>query len=264
MLPKYPFALYALLLLQTYADAGELAEVDNSDRFSFEIQIGAEVEPAYTGSDELLSEADLNLSVSYQSEAGHRYFLSLGELGVDWALGANLKLRTNFEYEFGRDNDADSALANFPEVEDTVEAQAILFWQAGSWLIGSGIQYDILNRGKGLVGFVGAGYETALRTNLIWQTRVDLSFADNEHLFVEVGVDSITANANGYNAYTPKSGYKGASAQMQLQFEFVPQWSLQGTVGVEHYGKIMSDSPIIAVDGTDTTFEASLGVAYTF
>lgn len=263
MLPKYFIALH-VLLLQTYAGASELAELDTSDRFSFEIQSGVEVEPAYTGSDELLSEVDINLFASYLSEAGHRYFLSLGELGVDWALGPGIRLRTNLEYELGRDNDDDSALANFPEVEDTVEAQAILFWQTGPWLIGTGIQYDILDRGKGLVGFVGAGYGAVLRTNLTWQTRVDLSFADSEHLFVEVGVDPATANANAYNAYTPKSGYKGVSAQVQLQFEFAPQWSLLGAVGVEHYGTIMSDSPLIAVDGTDTTFEASLGVAYAF
>ena len=253
----------ASVILLVYSCATS-AEEHVEAGWSYELQVGVEVEPVYTGSDVYTPEPELNFEASYQSRSGHRYFFSLGEIGADWAIGANTQLRTNLEYEFGRDNADDPVLAGFPEVEDTVEVQALLFWRVGQIVLGSGIQIDVLDRGKGLVGFVGAGYQKLLTPKLSLQTEVDLSFADAEHLFTEVGIGEATAAATGYSVYKPKSGYKGLSTQLGLDYALSPEWSLQGAVTFEFYGSNMSDSPLIAEEGSETTYEASIGVVRAF
>lgn len=245
--------------------ASEVVADDRTDvGWSYEFGVGVELEPVYTGSDVYTSEADVNLEASYQANNGHRYFISLGEIGADWAIRPSLRLRTNLEYEFGRDNADDTALAGFPDVDDTVEAQTILFWQVGQVVVGGGLQVDVLDRGKGLVGFLGAKYQRLLTPKLSLRTEIDLSFADAEHMLTEVGISDATAVVTGYRAYKPSAGFKGVSTALGLDYTLASDWSVLVAGSLEFYGSNMSDSPLIAVSGTDTTYEISLGLSKLF
>ncbi len=240
------------------------AENRTSVGWSYDLGIGVEFEPVYTGSDVYTSEADLNLEASYHSSNGHRYFISLGEIGVDWLIGPEMQLRTNLEYEFGRDNADDPALLGFPEVEDTVEAQTILFWRAGEVVIGGGLQIDVLDRGKGLVGFLGASYQRLLTPKLSLQTDLDISIADAEHMFTEVGISEAIAEVTNYSAYKPDAGFKGVSTALGLEYSLRSDWIVHWSGSIEFYGSNMSDSPLIAANGTDTTYEISFGLSKSF
>ena len=240
------------------------AEDNDSAGWSYSVQIGTEVEPAYTGSDVYAAEPDLNIEASYQSMKGHRYYLSLGELGADWAIATNTLLRTNLEYEFGRNNADDPALTGFPEVDDTIEAQSLLFRRVGPFMLGAGLQIDILDRGKGLVGFLGARYQKAFTSTLSLTTGLDLSFANAEHMFTEVGISRTTAETTRNAPYTPESGYKGVSVQLGLAYRFQADWMLKADVAIERYGAEMRNSPLIAEHGTDSTYEAAITLVRDF
>jgi len=241
----------------------EYDEEDGSN-WSFLLEAGAEREPVYTGSDQFVAEAEFNLEASYQIASGHEFFVNLGEAGVRWQTAPNAVLATILEFEPGRDNADDPALDGFPEVEDTVEAQLVWIQQWGQTFAGAGIQYDILSRGKGLVGFFGVGYQAALAPNLTLLTQVDLSFADAEHLQTEVGISEETSAITGLDAYSPGSGYKGITADIEFQYRATPKLELIAGLSVENYGSIMSDSPLIAEEGIETTYEAVLGIRYRF
>lgn len=232
--------------------------------WSIEVGIGVENEPVYTGSDVNESEANAEVEVAYTTQAEHEFFVSLGEIGARWSLGNHRQLSTILEYEFGRDNSEDPALNNFPTIQDTIEVQAVYQQQIGPITAGIGVQYDIQKKGKGTVGFLGLAYQKALSERLGLQLLLDASFADATHLQTEVGITPETAAATGYSAYSPKGGYKGTSLSLGLQFAITPALFLKSELAMEHYGSLMSKSPLIAVEGTETTYESAVGLVYLF
>ena len=253
--------VYLLSTGNTIAQGDEVGLADDAP-WSIEIDMGVEHEPVYTGSDVYVSEADFNIELSYSPDSGHEYFVSLGEIGARWALGADRRLTTLFEYEFGRENEADSALNSFPTVQDTVEFQLAYQQRIGLFNAGVAVQHDIRNRGKGTVGFLGLAYRQNINDRLGLQLQLDLSFADAEHMNTEVGISTDTAQQTGYDTYSANSGYKGASASLRLQYAITKNLSLRTDVAVESYGSIMSESPLIKDEGSANTYEASLGVRY--
>ena len=263
---KTPLLIGTLCLIcakPVWADDDEFRD-GNRSQWSLELSVGVENEPVYTGSDTYVSEADINLEVSYTTRASHEYFISLGEVGARWSLGDDRSLSTVLEYEFGRDNSEDNALTNFPTVEDTVELQALFQQQTGPVTFGVGLQYDIRNKGKGTVGFLGVAHQRELSERLGFQIQIDTSFADATHMQTEVGITRETALATSYDAYLPDSGYKGASLSLGLQYAITSKFLLSSKVAVEHYGTIMSDSPLIADAGTRTTYESSIALSYLY
>jgi len=137
------------------------------------------------------------IQVAYSVNAGHEYFVSLGEVGVRWALGENQRLSTLLEYEFGRENEADSALDGFPVVQDTVELQAAY---------------------QRKIGFLGVAYRRQVNDKFGLQVQADVSFADAEHMQTEVGISAQTAQITGFDEYALNSGYKGATVSLGLQY----------------------------------------------
>ena len=248
---------------QVQALADDPLEMTDSP-WSVELNLGVEREPAYTGSDVYTTEPDGNIELTYTAVSGHEYYVSLGEIGARWALGEGRELSTILEYEFGRENDADTALNGFPTVQDTVELQAIYQQSVGPLILGAGLQYDIRNRGKGTVGFIGAAHRRKLNSKLDMQVQFDLSFSDAEHMQTEVGISPEVAELTGYEAYSAKSGYKGASVIFGLAYSLTNQIQVRSHLAVEQYGSIMSDSPLIRDEGTPTNVETAVSVSYRF
>jgi len=262
---KILFTSGLLIMLTTdNALAQEVEDEKDVSPWSIELQLGYEIEPAYTGSDVYVTEPGFNFEVTYSTDAGHEFFVGLGEIGARWELGDDRLLETLLEYEPGRDNEDDSALDGFPEMPDTVEFQVGYEQEIGPFTAEAIVQYDIQNRGKGTVGFIGLGYRNQINSRLGWQLQSDMSFADAEHMAIEVGISENTAQQTGYAAYSPESGYKGVTVAMGLEYAITQQLSLRSEIAVEHYGAIMADSPLIKDEGTPTNYEAIVGFQYEF
>lgn len=256
--------VYLLSAGYTLAQDSGTRDDDDDSPWSIELDVGVEQEPAYTGSDVYITEPDFNVEIAYSVNAGHEYFVSLGEVGVRWALGENQRLSTLLEYEFGRENEADSALDGFPVVQDTVELQAAYQRKIGAFIAGALVQYDIRDRGKGTVGFLGVAYRRQVNDKFGLQVQADVSFADAEHMQTEVGISAQTAQITGFDEYALNSGYKGATVSLGLQYSLTQQLSLRTEVSAEQYGANMADSPLIKDEGSASTYEASLGFRYEF
>jgi len=246
------------------SSAQELEDRDDDSPWSIELQLGYSIEPAYTGSDVYVTEPGFNFEITYSTYAGHEFFVELGEIGARWAIGDGRQLETLLEYEPGRDNSEDSALNGFPDVPDTVEFQVGYAQELGPFTAEAVVQYDIQKRGKGTVGFIALGYRSPITNHLAFEFQTDLSFADAEHMAIEVGISESTANKTNYEAYSPKSGYKGATVAMGLDYAITQNLSLRSVLSVEHYGAIMADSPLIRDEGIPTNYEALVGFQYEF
>ncbi len=263
---RYTICLSALLsaLVGSMSVTALRAEEAVEPGWSYQATLGLERAPAYTGSDVYVSEADVGLNAIYTNRRGTQWMLGTGGVGVRQGLGRGVTVQAGLEYEFGRDNDDDPILSGFEVVEDTVELQIELVKEFGDFYVGSGIQHDIRNRGKGTVGFLGLGYETALTSRLTFEVAGDISFANADHINTEVGISAAASAASGLSAYEASGGYKGVSLEVGLEYALTQSTALFGSLGVERYGANMSDSPLIRDEGRATSSEIELGVAFTF
>lgn len=230
----------------------------------FDAFAGIELEPAYTGSDEYSTEPDVSARAMYVSDSGHRYFISLGELGGLFDIGNDLMFAAVLEYEEGRENEDDPILTGFPEVEETVEAQLSLVKRWGNWSAALVAQPDILDRGKGFVYFAGLAYDTALSDRWWLSAGLDISFADAEHINTEVGISEDTAAITGLPAYDPDGGYKSSTISFGTGYEINEHWEMLFISEIEVYGGEMADSPLIDQEGDDINYELGIGVRYRF
>ena len=136
--------------------------------------------------------------------------------------------------------------------------------ELGDFEVGVGFQKDIRNRGKGFVGFVGAGYEKELTDRLSWNASLDFSFANSTHMNTEVGITAADSTASGLTAYKASGGYKGASIGVGLDYTLTHSTILFANASLETYGSTISDSPLVRDHGSSTTREVAAGVLFKF
>ena len=226
--------------------------------------IGVESEPTYAGSDENETEADADVRAFYRDRRGHRWFVSLGEVGGLFSLGPDTAASVVLEYEEGRDNDDDDTLTGLDEVEETVELQATLARRWGNFSAFAVLQPDILDRGKGFVWFAGIGYDRMINDRLRIHWSADLSGADSEHMNTEFGITPAESIRTGLPAFEAESGLKSVTLEFSGEYQLSSQWSLIGGLEVENYLSNASDSPLIDIEGSSTTYEIGIGVRYRF
>ncbi len=255
--------LSAFIITPCMADANRF-DNDTGKRWQFEVGFGVEREPAYTGSDVYISEPSLDLEAKYQISNDKRLRISLGEIGLEWALSPRWSATAALEYEPGRENADDPILKGFDKVENTVEGQFSLKHNWGDTYVGAALQLDLLGRGKGLVGFVAAGHEFKLSPKLSVNAGIDVSFANAEHMNTEVGVTAVVSQVTGISAYETSSGYKSTTLNLDLEYKLRPRWSLEASLGYEYYGDEMASSPLIKDFGERGNVEVGAGLVYRF
>ena len=279
MLTKFP-KLRALVLLpflccamKATADdplilnpAGPWYALDFEPGWHYDFAVGFEYEPTYAGSDKYTSEGDLGARALYLTNRGHRYFISLGELGAIFSLSPNTQFLAFLEFEEGRDDEDDSTLSGMDTVDSTIEGQFMLARRFGNVTLYGVLQADLAgDADKGLVWFVGAGYDW-LSADSRWRinTALDLSGADNEYMQTEFGITAEESSRTGYASYRPASGLKSLTWNISSEYYFSDHLSLLASVETEYYFSEASDSPLIAEEGSEVTHEASLLLRYRF
>jgi outer membrane scaffolding protein for murein synthesis (MipA/OmpV family) len=240
--------------------------LDFESGWHFDFEVGLEYEPTYAGSDKYISEGDIGARALYSTKSGHRYFVSLGEIGAVFSLSPNTQLLAFLEYEEERNDDDDSTLTGMDTIDSTIEGQFMLATRFGNTTLFGVLQPDLTgDANKGVVWFVGAGYDW-LSASRRWRTSttLDLSGADSEYMLTEFGITSEESARTGYQSYQPSSGLKSLSWNITGEYYFSDNLSLLGSMDTEYYLSEASNSPLIADEGRDLTFEASLQLRYRY
>lgn len=238
---------------------------DQQKGWYFDGTIGFENEPTYAGSDKYASEADISARAIYRTQTGHRYFINLGELGAIFQFSPDLIVQTVLEYEEAREVEEDNTLAGLNEGEATLEGQITIARRFGNFTLGAVLQPDLLSRGKGLVTFLAASYDkTLLSDKLHLHTGIDFSWGDDEHMQTEFGITDAEASNTNFASYSPGAGYKSTTLNLGLEYWITSKVSLLAITEMELYASNASESPLLADEGSDTTYEAALALRYSF
>lgn len=232
----------------------------------FELSAGIEYEPSYAGSDKYSSEPDASARALYKAANGNRYFVSIGELGAILPLSPSTQFVAFLEFEEERNDEDDSTLTGMDVIDSTVEGQLMLARRFGNASLFGVLQPDLSgNANKGLVWFMGAGYDWLSTSNkLRTSTTLDISGADSEYMRTEFGITPAEATRTGYNSYRPGGGLKSLTWNIAAEYFLSDRLSLIGSVDTEYYLSKAADSPLIANEGSDLTYEANLQLRYQF
>ncbi len=269
-IPLIPFLCFATTIKAddplALNPAGPWYGFDFEPGWHFDVGAGLGYEPTYAGSDKYTSEAEIGARALYRAESGHRYFIGLGEVGAVFSLSPETQFLAFLEYEEGRNDEDDSTLTGLDTIDSTIEGQFMLARRFGNATLFGVLQPDLTgDANKGLVWFVGAGYDW-LSVNKRWRasTTLDISGANSEYMRTEFGITAQESARTGYTSYQPSSGLKSLTWNMAGEYYISDNVSLLGIVDTEYYLSDASDSPLIANEGTDLTFEASVQLRYRF
>ncbi len=237
---------------------------DSDRRWNFDALVGVELEPDYVGSDD--SEVDLTgfLRAHLKGRKGNRYSFGFEEIGAVFYPGENWAFGVDIENEEGRESENED-LRGLPDGETTLEGEFSLYRRFGDSYAAVTVQVDLLGRDKGNIFFLAYAYDH-LTANERWvlSPRIDVSWGDDEHMQTEFGLTPTQGEIIGQAEYAPGGGLKSVTAGFLTQRFFGRRWSLLGSVEVEHYFSKASDSPLIAVLGSDFNVEATLGAFFRF
>ncbi len=230
----------------------------------FDALVGVEVEPDYVGSDDSELEPAASLRALFKDRFGNRYTVAPGEVGAAFYFGDRWALTVDFELEDGRETENED-LRGLPEGRETLEGELALFRRWGDGYAYAVYQPDLLSRGKGIVTFIGYGYDhlTAGERWLL-SPRVDISWGDREHMQTEFGLSTSEAAIIGQRPYTPGGGLKSTTMGFMAQRFFGRRWSWLTSLEIELYHDRAADSPLLSELGSEVTFEATIGAFYTF
>ncbi|MEM8499256.1 MAG: MipA/OmpV family protein [Pseudomonadota bacterium] len=240
--------------------------LDASNGWHFDVGAGFEYEPSYPGSDKYSTEPDVFARAMYRTDKGHRYFISLGEVGAVFSLSDRTQFQMFLEYEEERETDDDDTLVGLNEVDATIEGQFMLARRYGNFSAYAIAQPDLTgDANKGLVWFLGASYDHLFRDGE-WRlgSTLDVSGADSEHMITEFGVTSQEAARTGYAQYQPSSGLKSATWGISAEYWLNPDLSILGSIETEFYFSEAANSPLIAEFGRRTGIEARVLLRWTF
>ncbi len=232
--------------------------------WSYTLSGGAEYEPTYVGSDNYVTELSYGAEARYTVSPQLQWVIALGGAGVQYRFDDKSSVAISLEYEPGRDSDEEPILDPFDTIEDTWEIQAMYFREVGLIDVGVGFQQDLLGKGKGLVGFLGAQYDHDVTDRLSFNTSLALSFADSEHMNTEVGITNAVAAASGLDGYKTDGGYKSTTLNVGFDYLMTERATFYSEMSVELYGSKIADSPLVSQLGSDTNTSLEVGIRYDF
>lgn len=227
----------------------------------FELGLGFEVEPTYPGSKETEEEIGGFIRGVFKDKWNNRYFITPD--GVSGAFDITEDLTFVGEIEVEEGDEGESAdLDGLDKIDDTVEGEFTLAKRWGEAYAFGAVQPDLLGRGKGLVYFLGGGYDWQPTERFGWRNILVLSGGDDEHMDTEFDITAEEAERTGYREYDPGAGLKTLAWQSQAEYKLNEKFSLFANMDVEHYIGDGADSPLVKDIGTDITTEALAGLLF--
>jgi outer membrane protein len=168
----------------------------------------------------------------------------------------------SFRYIYKRDSDDHPELRGLNSVDASYELGGRIGYQ---WAV---LQPWVAVR-YGFGGYQGVVGETGLAFRFLPSAVTEFtvgpraSFATADYMRTYFGVTPAESAASGISAYNPSGGFKGVGVEATGRYEFMPQWSLVGSLVYEKLIGDAANSPLVNL-GSENQFTAKLGVAYKF
>ena len=239
------------------------------DVFTYALGVALGVAPAYAGGGSQQFKIKPLLAVRYGrfrvSSSGAAGLLS--EIG-DAASGASadlldngrLKIGAALRFDSGRQSNDDVSLAGLPDIQRTLRGRVYGSLDLGAgWSSYAGYSQDLLARGGGGQGNLGAGYGWAPWRGLETTVSAGISWANGQHMRTYFGIAPAVALVVGRTAFVPGASLRDVHAGAGFRLPLDGRWLLFGGVGVSQLRGDAAASPLAV---RATSFGGTLALAW--
>ena len=191
----------------------------------------------------------------------------LSEIG-DAASGASLdlldsgrlKVGAALRFDSGRRSSDSLSLAGLPDIQRTLRGRVYASLDLGAgWRSYAGYSQDLLGRGGGGLGNLGAGYGWVPWRTLETTVNAGISWADSQHMRTYFGIDPAVALATGRTAFVPAASLRDVHAGVGFRLPLDGRWLLFGGVVVS---RLQGDAAASPLTVRATSFGGTLALAW--
>lgn len=257
---RIALTLSAVFATSAFAQAGK-PESAGKD-WSVTVGAGGLYSPDYEGSDDYEFRGLPYLAVAYQDWLS----LSVPE-GLKVALVNDFGFKAGVlaGYRFDRDAGDNIALAGWGDVDGAFELGAFAEYRHGPFRVELDVRHDVSDTHDGTIAKLSARYSARLAGAMI-SVGPQVTWADDNYTQTYFGLTPAQAVAAvlPYAPYAADGGIKDYGVSATVIVPLDAQWSVTGLVSVSQLTGDAADSPIVALQGSETQFMAGLFVGYRF
>jgi MipA family protein len=257
---RVALALSAAVLFAPAALAQRPAE--SGKDWSVTVGAGGLYTSDYEGSDDYEFRALPYLAVQYQD------WLSLSVPdGLKAAVinADGFKAGVLLGYRFDRDGDDNVAIARWGDVDGAVELGAFAEYRTGPFRVELDVRHDVSGAHEGMIAKLAARYSTRIGGAML-SFGPQVTWADDNYTQTYFGITPAQAAVAlvPYVPYAADGGIKDYGISAMVIVPLDDQWSITGLASVSQLTGDAADSPIVAIQGSETQFMAGLFVGYKF
>lgn len=228
--------------------------------------LGAGFSPDYEGSDEYevmalpVITASNVFGFNFTPFALSYNLAEYNSAGGAWSVGFGPRVA----FDFGRDQDANAALAGLGDVDSSILPGAFVNLRMGPALATASFGQDIADGHDGAVADFGLSTVVPVTQQITLMPGITASWADDDYMQSYFGINATQAANSAYGAYNAEGGFKSIGANVNAIYAINENWAANTMLGYERLIGDAADSPIVDGPGSANQFSVMFGVTRGF
>lgn len=203
----------------------------------------------------------------------NRYFMLVGNQAYwNFSNHDNWELGIKGVFRLGRDDDIEDLVVKLmSEIDTSLELGGFIGWSKKfdnnprhRFSATLGITQDVTEGHDGYVIEANTVYWTPVSRPMDIGFRAGFSYASDDYMSTYFGVSPADAAASGLTSFNAGSGMKDFSFSLMGVFHFSQKWHLGTGISYKLMLEDASDSPVVALRGSDDQFIGGLALLYTW
>ena len=236
-------------------------EILRAEDFSVSLGGIALSRPDYEGAD--TSEFDILPLIDISM--GKSVFLNVERgLGVYLMNNSDLEFGGSLGYYEARNEDDSPILTGLGDIDGGIDGRIFAKLELERYSLSLQLQTDISGNHDGTLLIVGAGYSFGRHTDVDWNVKASMTFADDNYIQSYFGITSAQSIRSGITKFDGEGGLKDLALVTNISRRIDRHWSLKGVVGYQLLVADAARSPLVRTLGSEHQFQFGVGVTYKF
>jgi outer membrane scaffolding protein for murein synthesis (MipA/OmpV family) len=183
-------------------------------------------------------------------------------VGYNFSKDPALQFGLGLGLDFGRKESATGALAGMGSIDSKVEYGASLSYAPDhNWRLSSVLRYGSGDSGQGATANFGANYALDIAPQWRLGLGVSTTWANSQYMQSYFGVSTAQSLLSGHAVYSPVSGIRDVSTNLNLSYQVTPNISVSGGLKATNLIGDTRSSPIVT---SPQSVSGTLSIGYAF
>jgi outer membrane scaffolding protein for murein synthesis (MipA/OmpV family) len=249
---------FASLASAQLTDAGDFQGPDHA-REGARVSLTISSKADYSGSD--APRASVMPALEYQWANGWFAGTNRG-VGYNFSKAPTLQYGLGLGLDFGRKESSTGTLAGMGSIASKVEYGAFLNYAPDRhWRLSSVLRYGSGDTGQGATANFGANYTLDISPKWRMDLGASTTWANAQYMQSYFGVSATQSQQSGHSVYSPTSGLRDVSSNLNLSYQVTPQISVSGSLNASSLFGDAKNSPLVT---SPQSVSGSLSIGYAF